>query len=498
MKTKKLMVLTGSLIAIGCLGGCNKTEDNSIKVLFWHTFGDKIETAIKKKANAFVKLVKDNEGVDVKVELSHLGGYNDVKRIVGTALSAGNGPTMTISYADSVAGLMAMEPTKGAYIVNADTLMNDAEIGFGTDAYLGDTRKGTSDFITSYLEEGQQFDREGTYVMPYMKSSEIMLYNKEAALLAMTKYTKTKSLTDPEKITFLENMSFTELMELAEVCVENKKDLGFTSMEYPVFYDSDSNMLITQIEQLGLEYSYRDQDNKVVLGLDAEADLENATEVKALLQKYYDWHTRNGTATNKNGDFGLITTKQTEGTYASDSFKNQKCFFTIGSSGGAGYSFPQTGQFTCGVCRVPYMGESYDDATFISQGPSIAFLNDKSLSSEMNATRLKYGWKFYKYITNTNNNVELCVNGSEGYVPVRESCYQSELWAEFLEEDTDYARSAKVLKEKINGKFLSSLVFNGSATYREQMTGLVGDAMKGKNLDQAMANAVTNTKNAMK
>lgn len=488
---KKRILLPFIALSLGALVGCgNKDSGGSsgIRVLFWHTFGDKAESALKLKAASFAALVKQNEGVDVSIELNHLGGYNDVYRIVGSALEAGNGPTMTISYPDSVASLMKKETFSGQYIVNMEDFFDNEEYGFGTDSYLGDDYPGTNDFVKSYLDEGSAFAKKGTYVMPYMKSSEIMLYNKAAALSAMRIYKP--SLNQEQAINFIEHMSFNELMELAKICVDYKDQLGFGSMEYPVYYDSDSNMIITQIEQAGLKYSYL-KDGKPVLGLDKEADPENAAKVKKILEDYQSWHNAK-----------YLTTKQTEGTYASDSFKNKKCFFTIGSSGGAGYSFPQAGEFDMGYCRVPYFGdnsqENYNKATFISQGPSIAFCNDKSLSAEANKERLIYGWKFYKYITSTEINVELCVNGSEGYVPVRHSSYASEDWAEFLGSDTYYAGCARVLQNDINGKFLTSLVFNGSAEYRNQMTGLVGGVMKGEDsIDNLIATAVNNTKNAM-
>lgn len=491
---KKRLLIPFAALSLAALAGCgNKATDNSIHVLFWHTFGDKAETSLKNKAAKFQTLVKENEGKDVVIEFNHLGGYKDVKRIVGSALEAGNGPTMTVSYPDSVAALMAKETTPGQYIVNVGEFFDDPNIGFGTDEYLGDDKEGTTDFIQTYLQEGQVFSKAGTYVMPYMKSSEIMLYNKTAAVAAYKKL-KGNDKTTAEAVEYVENMSFNELMELAKVCVDNKKELGFGSMEYPVFYDSDSNFIITQIEQAGLKYSTLEQ-GSVKLGLDFTADNENAKAVQDILDSYRQWHASK-----------YITTKATEGTYASDSFKNQKCFFTIGSSGGAGYSFPETGSFDFGICRVPYYGEhsaaSYSNAKFISQGPSIAFCNDKSLSAESNKERLTYGWKFYKYITNTEINVELCVNGSEGYVPVRNSCYSDEAWAEFISDpENNYALCAKVLRDKINGKFLTSLVFNGSDTYRDEMTGLVANAMKAadKNAIAGLMNtAVNNTKNAMK
>ena len=131
---KKRILLPFIALSLGALVGCgNKDSGGSsgIRVLFWHTFGDKAESALKLKAASFAALVKQNEGVDVSIELNHLGGYNDVYRIVGSALEAGNGPTMTISYPDSVASLMNKETFSGQYIVNMEDFFDNEEYGFG-------------------------------------------------------------------------------------------------------------------------------------------------------------------------------------------------------------------------------------------------------------------------------------------------------------------------------------------------------------------------------
>lgn len=460
-------------------------KPTSVSFEFWHTFGDKAETALGNKVEEFTQLVKDNEGVDVTVTLYHLGGYNDVITQVGTALTAGNGPAMTISYPDSIASIMK---THANSVVKLDDYFNSEEYGLGKDAYLGDDNPDIDDFIQSYLEEGRQFDVEGTYVVPYMKSSEIMLYNLDAVTTVMKAYKPSIGGSQAEIKEYMSSLSWAELIEIAKYAVDNKAALGLDAMEYPIFYDSDSNMLITQLEQKGLKYSYL-ENGQVVLGLDKNANRENYEAVAALLGEYRDWHQK-----------GYITTKNTEGEYASDSFKNKKCLFTIGSSGGAGYSFPEQGTFELGICKVPYSSQEEDsDMTrYISQGPSIAFLNNKSISETENKYKLLYAWKLYKFITNTDNNVELCVNGSEGYVPVRNSCYESEDWAAFLEEGGDFALAAEILRYDIGDRYISSLVFKGSAAYRDQMTGLVGATMsKTTSIFDLIDTAVSNTKNAM-
>ena len=49
------------------LFSCNqKNEESSNTIYFWHTFGQNLQDEIKSKINEFKKIIKDEEGVDVK------------------------------------------------------------------------------------------------------------------------------------------------------------------------------------------------------------------------------------------------------------------------------------------------------------------------------------------------------------------------------------------------------------------------------------------------
>ncbi len=477
---KKLIKLTlGMVVAAGALASmsaCGSKDEGGIKIVFGHTFGDKIETAVGKYVDKFVSLVAENEGVDLEVELQYLGGYSDVSTKVTTYYNDGTCPTMTIAYPDTVADFIKNFGTD--HVVNFDDYMDDEEIGFGTDKYLGDTQ-GKDDIIPAFLEEGQKFTVEGTYVMPFMKSSEIMLYNLDVATKAMQIYDST--IVDEGKVEeTIGNFTWDELMQFAQVVYDNK-DTICPSLEYPVMYDSDSNLFISHMYQEDYSYSYID-DGAGVIGFDDNGT--NYAGAASLLAEYKSLH-----------DAGLFTTKGTEGTYSSDSFKNGKTVFIIGSSGGAGYSFPQAGTFDTDICRVPYRN---DKSYYISQGPSVCFLRNPYYTDAKNDTTLKYAWKLLKYLLSSEVNVALCVNGSEGYVPVRTSCYETETYLEFMESDTDYARAAQVLTDEISGRYITSAVFPGSATLRTQVGGAVTAVVSGAStVDKALADAINNTKTYM-
>lgn len=444
-----------------------------IKVVFGHTFGDKIESAVNRYIDKFVKLVKDNEGVDVKVELQYLGGYDDVGTKITTYYNDGTCPTMTIAYPDTVADFIRDFGTE--HVVNFDNYMNDPQIGFCTDTYLGDTED-EDDIVQAFLDEGRSFVEEGTYVMPFMKSSEIMLYNLDIATEAMKIYNPSV-VNDGKVEETIANYTWDELMDFAQCLYDNKATVC-PSLKYPVMYDSDSNLFITQMFQNDYEYSGI-KDGKGFIGFDDNG--ANFAGAVSLLNGYKELNTKK-----------LFTTKGNEGKYSSNYFKNGETVFMIGSSGGAGYSFPEAGAFSTAICRVPYMN---DKPYNISQGPSICALRNPYFSDAKNDAILKYAWKFIKYILSPNVNVALCVNGSEGYIPVRTSSYESEIYLEFMESGTNYADAARILTDVINGKYITSAVFPGSAVLRKQVGGAVTAAVSGSDTaESALRKAINETK----
>ena len=85
-----------------------------------------------------------------------------------------------------------------------------------------------------------------------------------------------------------------------------------------------------------------------------------------------------------------------------------------------------------------------------------------------------------KYITNGQVNAELCVNGSEGYVPVRTSAYETAFFQEFLEEGEEYAKCYRVILDDINmsAGYLVSPAFKGSAALRDECGTLLTAAIQ--------------------
>lgn len=445
----------------------------SVTFDFWHTFGQGIVDNIQKKIDAFHDLVLENEGIDVTINFAYQGSYDDIVSKITQGFSAGNVPTLAVAYPDHVANYLSAETKPGEYVVNIQTLIDDPTIGLGKEEYLGDTY-GEDDFVASFLEEGRQFVREGTYTLPFMKSSEVMFYNEEAVLRAL-------KVKDPTFVgstkTYLENLSWDEFIEFADFIMDNKNSV-LSTMEVPVYYDSDSNLFISKMFQNNIAYSSIGEDDKGVIDFESgQARTDAEAMVSELKQQY---------------DLGTFTTKGLQGTYGSDYFTQMKSIFSIGSSGGAGYNIPTSDTFTVGVCRVPF---DNDNPLYVSQGPCLTLLRNPSKSASENDLRVKYAWKFLKYITTPQNNVDICIYGSEGYIPVRESAYATDSYLEFLVSGEDYAKTAKILLDDINGDYLNTAVFTGSARLRDEVGGLITQVLAGhKSVTQAFEDAINTTK----
>ena len=317
-------------------------------------------------------------------------------------------------------------------------------------------------------EEGKKYTVPGTYSMPFMKSTEIMFYNMTLLQIFMPGFRPEVGSSETAIKEFMATIDWDTFMDLCEYVEAHRAEVSDT-LEVAAWYDSDANFLVSKMFQNNIGYAdVTDQGKGTILF----ADGENRTKLTSLLETLNtQYHANN------------FTTKGIKKTYGSDFFTGEKCVFSIGSSGGSGYNFPQAEAFELGVCRVP---ASNNNPLYVSQGPTLAIFNDDGLSSEKNTQTTLYAWKFLKYITNGQANAELCVNGSEGYAPVRYSAYETEFFQEFMEEGEQYAKCYDIIVNDINvnAGYLVSPAFKGSAALRDECGTLLTAAIKASDVAQ--------------
>ena len=486
----KAFLLALPLLITACTGGNGGNNNRSsaasgdngpITIKFWHTFGQTVVDGLKSKINDFKKLVKENDGVDVDVDLKYQGGYDDIAKLIADGYSVSNSPTMAVAYPDNVSDYLDIgKSANQEFVVNLDKFISSDTVGFGKEKWLGDEYD-EEDFVEDFYAEGSQYSVEGTYSLPFLKSTEIMFYNMDLLIEVMKGFKPDLNNSETLIKDYMSKISWEEFMELCTYVKAHQSEIS-NMLEVPMWYDSDANYIITKMFQNKVPYSSIGADGK------GKIDFESGEAFNGVVDLLDE--------ARQNFANGLFTTKGIKNTYGSDYFTNEKCLFSIGSSGGSGYNFPQADAFTLGVCRVP---AANNNPMYVSQGPTLTMFNDRGLSQEQNDRIQLYAWKFMKYITNGKVNAEICVNGSEGYVPVRYSAYETKFFQDFMEEGERYAMCYKVVVNDVNtsGGYLVSAAFKGSATLRKECGTMLTAALTAENKDalsDIISRAIRNAK----
>ena len=490
MKVKAFLIAL-PLLVTACTGGNGGNNNNNkstggddngpITIKFWHTFGQTVVDGLKSKINDFKRLVKENDGVDVDVDLKYQGGYDDIAKLIADGYSVSNSPTMAVAYPDNVSDYLDIgKSANQEFVVNLDKFISSDTVGFGKEKWLGDEYD-EEDFVEDFYAEGSQYSVEGTYSLPFLKSTEIMFYNMDLLIEVMKGFKPDLNNSETLIKDYMSKISWEEFMQLCTYVKAHQSEIS-NMLEVPMWYDSDANYIITKMFQNKVPYSSIGADGK------GKIDFESGEAFNGVVDLLDE--------ARQNYANGLFTTKGIKNTYGSDYFTNEKCLFSIGSSGGSGYNFPQADAFTLGVCRVP---AANNNPMYVSQGPTLTMFNDRGLSQEQNDRIQLYAWKFMKYITNGKVNAEICVNGSEGYVPVRYSAYETKFFQDFMEEGERYAMCYKVVVNDVNSKarYLVSAAFKGSAALRNECGTMLTAALNAAN-KEAIPTLVNNAVKAAK
>ena len=494
MKVKTFLITLPLVLAsLTACGGGNSSKQGggsgsgAVTVKFWHTFGQEIVDSLKSKINDFKQLVKTNDGVDVDIDLKYQGSYDDIAKLIADGYSVNNSPTIAVAYPDNVSDYIDIGKSAGQdFVVNLDKFISSDTVGFGKEAWLGD-EEDENDFVPDFYREGSAYSIAGTYSLPFLKSTEIMFYNMDLLIEVLKGFKPELNSSKIEIKKYMASISWDEFMELcayAKDYINANRDTFGESFEVPMWYDSDANYIITKMFQNNIPYSSIDENGK------GKIEFESGDAYNGVIDLLDE--ARQNYANN------LFTTKGIKKTYGSDYFTSEKCLFSIGSSGGSGYNFPQADAFELGVCRVP---ADNNKALYVSQGPTLTMFNDRGLSQEQNDQNQLYAWKFIKYITNGKINAEICINGSQGYIPVRYSAYETSFFQEFMEEGERYAMCYQVVVNDINGSrnagYLVSNAFKGSASLRDECGTMLTAALKAAN-KEAIATIVNKAINDAK
>ena len=443
--------------------------DEEVEISFWHTKGAPYSEVIDYAIASF-KLIEPNVKINGVRQAVGISGLQDV---VTKGFTSNVYPDIVEGYPDAVSTYLDYEK-----VVKLDELMNHPEIGW--------TAEDKADFVPAYLEEGQQYLEEGTYSLPFSKSTEILLYNK-TLLNGIDLSGIDPSINNgyPLGDAYFKHMNWNEffeklcpaLMTYNESLPADEKILDTTLPNYAILgYDSDDNLAITLTQQYGLPYTALDRDNYKGEALFNTPEVAEKIEyIKNMAAKKY------------------IMTQGGLGTYTNSLLASNGVLFMVGSTGGLSHCVVPGYELGAAYNLSPAAGEG--ETKIISQGPSICLL--KHESDPKAELRQQASWLFYKHLTNFENGLAWSLNG--GYSPIRYSVMNSAEYLTAMDPENAGATDSLpyllatvntvIAEEDFANALYTTPAFKGSAAARTNFGGVisksVGGVMKGQDVDRA-------------
>ena len=491
---KSLILLLSTFALVGCGGkGSESVEEHDVEVIWWNNYqvpeeGAKEEEARKTNTYREYYYAKDliaafeAENPHIKITTVYQGSYSDIAKAVKAGIDTGNIPTIASTYQDNVA----------TYV--------DAEVSYDMSEFAKELEK-DSDFNKNYLDIEKGCFSGKYYSLPYSKSAETLVVNKtvfdkvgagesgttttkESDGKTINVYTAPVAAESKTAYTIPQNM-----FEVAEVArkmkadypklfAEQRDDEGYFKA-VPFCWDSTENMFITMMENSSAEYT---DGSAATLGAKIKWNTQAAKDVVIQLKK---WNNEGLICTQNQ----LPITINSKHKYSSDMVVAGKIFMSVTSTSGARY-FATDGGFQAQLNHnVNWAARTKaDDAKVISQGPSLTFFRNKDTAVNEAA------FKFYKFLTNTENSAKLAVNTA--YFPLRASSYQTEAVknltsavntataeSKYSAKNSDYTGQALKLNETYASKnnYYMSDAFVGSADIRTAVGNLLNDVFNDQN-----------------
>ena len=469
--------LTVSLLAIlscGLLVGCRDDERILSDKGYIRAFTDiELRTTagadtikvLQNLANRFTEEVEPNVTITVN---KYSGDYSGLASDVRNGFSAGTHPDMTMVYPDAVADFI-----DDGFAYNLEPYMYNEEYGWSEEDF--------DDLITTYLEEGQYYVVDGTYSLPFSKSTEVMYYNQRILNLTIPNVATADDPNDTIVITptYLETLTWETFFD--ELCPsimaytetpagENLINKGGTAgEEWAVLgYDSDDNLFITLAAQYDIPYTHVD----TATG-QGSFDFVN-DEMKAKVLEWHEYAKQN-----------YVLTAGSTGNRANDYFKANQVLFSIGSTAGSRYQWASG--MDVRVTRIPQAEGKEQEV--ILQGPSMAFLSHRNSDGKIDQNRRLASWLFYKYMAEATNSLEWSL--SADYFPIRMSSYETDDYKEKYDESnyasTDYeALTSRIANysSKLTDIYFTSPAFKGSNTSRTQVGGIMTKAINPESTEE--------------
>lgn len=438
---------------------------SEINIVFWECLGGAKEGNLGIIADKFNQQYAGKYHIDLK---KIAGDYDSLHDTVKTRLSSGEVPALCMGYPDSFSEYISNYIDESS-ILRLDNFINDETYGY--------SETELKDFVSAYYNEGNHYQFEGTWSMPMYKSTEVMYYNYNyfagdnpqtnkklandsqyqelkkkvsaggatasvADLDALKEYTASKG-----GYTYNVPKTWDEMIQVASKMKQDMQTESINSEFYPIGYDSDANLLITQFAQRGIDYTTNDEASQEDPSKHFTFNNSSAKEfVTDLIEDLIESK--------------LMITKGTLGgdKYTNTYFNDGRLAMSIGSTGGSSYQV--SANFRVGLAPVPYSGTT---PKYIQQGPSICFFNN------FDSYVHKGAWLFYKMLAEPENNASLALENS--YDPIRVSSYETDQYESWIANagKGTLAYDIPQITSTLKNYYMTSEVFVGSSTARTEI-----------------------------
>lgn len=369
-----------------------------VNLVFWHAWGEANQGRVD---DMFESFQAEYPELNVALTQTGQGDYDTLRESLIHAIAAGATPTMMMGYPDHFAGYL-----NGNALVPLDDYIAHDEWGVDLD-----------DFIQGYIEENAQFEYQ--YSMPLSKSTEMVVYNKDIFEHHGIDIPTDRAIT------------WDDLETWSDIIVGS----GEMQTEYLINIDSGSNFYINSARQWGAGYT--NTEGEILIG----EDDGKTEEMLSYFQARFEDNT-------------VVFPSAEDLNYGNELLHKGLVAMTQGSTAGMSYNIPtptrvedgKFGMFEIGVlpavqkvtCELGAEATNpSDNCAAMQQGPNIAISADAT-----DAERL-VAWLFIKHMTNTENTAMLAME--TGYIPVRQSAFESNAYQNFLNleynpdgDNTDY------------------------------------------------------------
>ena len=457
MKKLVVLMLTLSLVVAMCsvvLVACNtESVDYTKTIVFYSTQGDALQQITTNAIKSF-----EAKYPGWKVDHRQPGGYDEVKDKIVKDLSADVQPDLAYCYPDHVAQYM-----QTGKVIDMKNLINRTDVYEATGAVIGYSAEEIADFIPGYYNEGLAtnygnysnfgFDDDSMLTVPFVKSTELLFYNKTAL----------DALKLPVATTW---------DQLWEQCAIIRNVYPTAT---PLGYDSEANWFITMCEQNGWGYTTAEGANNYLFNND------NTNSWLTEISEYFEK--------------GYITTQAIYGSYTSELFKKGAddggLIYCIGSSGGA--SHQNATKFQWGVAPIP--GSVQEDGSSvnysaISQGPSLVMFKAGYEVENIDEKQLMT-WLFVKELLDPTFQAAFSI--ASGYNPCRLSTFEVPAYADHMSDTSNITAVAAQVASTMSERFFTSPAFKGSSTARDQVGKALVYVLKGqKDPEKALRDAYKN------